>query len=173
LRSHQLLSYLRISHILWSPKVHYRAHNSPPLVPSLSQTNPVHTSLFYLSKIHFIVISSQLRFGLPSVCFLLAFPPKPYIHSASAPCVLHAHALGVIILIIFGEQYTLRSSSLCSFHQTPIIHLLYHFKSTPTSFGTFEVRSCLYSYMIKKYHIKTSKVPNDVGLHAELVEALC
>jgi hypothetical protein len=33
--------------ILWNPKVHYRVHNSTPLVPILRHITAVHTNPFY------------------------------------------------------------------------------------------------------------------------------
>jgi hypothetical protein len=41
-----------IPRILLNLKVYYRVHNSLPLVPTLSQMNPVPTFPSYISKIH-------------------------------------------------------------------------------------------------------------------------
>jgi hypothetical protein len=51
LRSFQLVSHSRNISILWNPKVHNRVQRSLPLVPILSQIDPVHTIPSYLSKI--------------------------------------------------------------------------------------------------------------------------
>jgi hypothetical protein len=44
--------------ISWNWKVHYRIHNSSPLIPMLSHANPVHINPFCLSKIQNTLILS-------------------------------------------------------------------------------------------------------------------
>jgi hypothetical protein len=47
----------KFRHILWNPQFNYRIHMSPPLLPVLSEKNPVHTTPSYFSKIHFSIVT--------------------------------------------------------------------------------------------------------------------
>jgi hypothetical protein len=98
--------------ILWSPTAHYRVQKSPPLVPILSQINPVHTTPFYLSEIHFNIIHPLISW---SSYFPSGFP-------TNIPCALllsaiHATCPAITSFLILGEKHKLCSPLLCSFIQ--------------------------------------------------------
>ena len=63
-----------ILHSLWNSKVHYSIQNSLPLVPPLSQINPIHAISYYSLKTILILSPTHLT------CFLPVTPSKPSIH---------------------------------------------------------------------------------------------
>jgi hypothetical protein len=85
----------KLPRILWNPKVHYRVHKSPPLVPILRQIDPVHSISSYLRYI--LILFTHLRLVLPSGLFPSGFPINIlYVflpHSSYMPCQSHPHWL--------------------------------------------------------------------------------
>jgi hypothetical protein len=67
--------------VLWNPKVYYCVHMSPPLIPILSQSSPIHPIPFYLSKINLNIVHP------PTICTKTKIVRKRTISAERPPLV--------------------------------------------------------------------------------------
>jgi hypothetical protein len=77
--------------ILWHPKIHFRVHKSPPLLPILRQIHPIHPIPSYHSKIHFSIVQPRKSwFSQLSLSFRISHQYPiciPFLsHSYYKPC---------------------------------------------------------------------------------------
>jgi hypothetical protein len=78
--------------ILWNPKVHYRFHKNRPLVSILSQISSVHITASYIPLRPILMLSTNIRFVLPSGLFPSGFRtiPKPFVTLRNKPLLRRA-----------------------------------------------------------------------------------
>jgi hypothetical protein len=84
---------------LWDPKVHYRVHKSPPLVPILSQIDSIHTISSYLRSI--LMLPTHLRLCLPSGLLSSGYPINILYAVLFSPFMLNALSISSSLIWSF------------------------------------------------------------------------
>jgi hypothetical protein len=98
---------------LLEPKVHHRVHNSPPLKPILSQTNPIHNLTSYFFKVYLKIIfpstSRSLSYLHAKTYFFLLLCTSPPPRKA--------------LLLAEGAERRSKFVSLCLYNAAPCVRV--------------------------------------------------
>lgn len=105
----------QISHIVWTPKVHYRCHNSPQFLYILIRTNTA-TFVLYFTNIHFNIV-------IPSTPLSLKWSPSIRFPIRSSPHMSHSPSVSFLLIWSPEEQFFAGECNKCRVCAVPI-HLI-------------------------------------------------
>jgi len=129
-----------ISLLLWNRNVHYHIRSSPPLIPTLSQINPIHTLCFDYFETHFNIIFTATPI-FPSWFFLTNSHQISIRSSVPHICPLPRHPMiDLLTLMIFGEHHKFLQSNFTSSLLDPTTSLSTQFPHTLSLYSSRHIR---------------------------------
>jgi hypothetical protein len=138
----------KLPSILWNPKIYYRVHKSPPLVPILSHINPIHAIPSYLSTFHFNSVHSPTSWSSEwSISFWLSHRYLICIPLLPIRAICPAHQ------IVTHIQYKRQArSSLASTRSLDSLDTQHNRKSHPAPGSKYIIQNINTRYRQKYWH---------------------